>query len=161
MSGFTESILERKLSELNASAQSIQQLSLWLVHHRKHYQVIVRVWYATLFKIASANRKLAFLYLANDVVQNAKKKHPEYSKEFGGVMKKVMEHMALLDIDMKTVKSIGRLLAVWQERNIFESKVQVEMNRIWATKQIEVKSEEAAAATDSSTEPSPKKSKKG
>jgi hypothetical protein len=39
MSGFTEAALEKKLVELNASAQSIQQLSLWLIHHRKHYQV--------------------------------------------------------------------------------------------------------------------------
>ena len=39
MSGFSEPTLVKKLTELNSSAQSIQQLSLWLIHHRKHVQV--------------------------------------------------------------------------------------------------------------------------
>ncbi len=39
MSGFSESALDKKLSDLNSSAQSIQQLSLWVIHHRKHYKV--------------------------------------------------------------------------------------------------------------------------
>ena len=43
MSGYSEPALEKKLSDLNNSAQSIQQLSLWLIHHRKHYHSIVKV----------------------------------------------------------------------------------------------------------------------
>ena len=45
MSGFTEAALEKKLAELNNSQQSIQTLSLWLIHHRKHHAAIVRIWY--------------------------------------------------------------------------------------------------------------------
>lgn len=45
MSGFSEGSFEKKLSELNNSAQSIQQLSLWLIHHRKHYQVCANYMY--------------------------------------------------------------------------------------------------------------------
>ncbi len=50
MSGFTESGFERKLAELNSSQQSIQGLSAWLIHHRKHYQTIVKVWYKEFLK---------------------------------------------------------------------------------------------------------------
>jgi len=44
MSGFTSEALEKKLSDLNNSQQSIQTLSLWLIHHRKHNKVIVSTW---------------------------------------------------------------------------------------------------------------------
>jgi len=44
MASFSEAALIKKLAELNASQQSIQTLSLWLIHHRKHYQNIVKVW---------------------------------------------------------------------------------------------------------------------
>lgn len=44
MSAFSEAALEKKLSELSNSQQSVQTLSLWLIHHRKHSRVIVAVW---------------------------------------------------------------------------------------------------------------------
>lgn len=50
MSGFTEGALIKKLLDLNASQQSIQTLSLWLIHHRKHHHVIVKIWYKELLK---------------------------------------------------------------------------------------------------------------
>lgn len=50
MAGFTESALVKKLMELNPSQQSIQTLSLWLIHHRKHHATIVKVWFKELCK---------------------------------------------------------------------------------------------------------------
>lgn len=50
MAGFTESALIKKLVELNPSQQSIQTLSLWLIHHRKHHSTIVKVWFKELCK---------------------------------------------------------------------------------------------------------------
>lgn len=155
MSSFSEEALEKKLADLNNSQQSIQQLSLWLIHHRKHYHKIVSVWYKELHKTAS-NRKLTFLYLANDVVQNSRKKAPEFSKEFGHVMKKVLAHLSAMKFDEKTIKSIGRLINIWKERNIFDAKVQTELGLIW---------EKAGAPKELDKEPGtpplPKKPRKG
>lgn len=50
MSSFSESALEKKLSELSNSQQSVQTLSLWIIHHRKHSSLIVRVWHRELKK---------------------------------------------------------------------------------------------------------------
>lgn len=50
MSSFSESALEKKLSELSNSQQSVQTLSLWIIHHRKHSGTIVRVWHKELKK---------------------------------------------------------------------------------------------------------------
>ena len=147
MSGYSDNVLERKFADLTNSPQSIQQLSVWLIHHRKHYQSIVKCWFKELGKAKPNARKLTFLYLANDVSQNSKKKHPEYSKEFGTVMKPVLEHLAVIDLDDKIVKAIERLLKIWQDRNIFEPKIQSDLSRIWTAKILE------AAAADNDDEP--------
>ncbi len=127
-------------------------------------QSVVKVWFHSLGK-TSSHRKLTYLYLANDVVQNSKKKSPEIAREFGTVMKKVMEHLAVLALDERTVRSIDRLLSIWTERDIFEKALQGDLNRIWATKKLEL----AAAADDDEDKadkeaeqaPPPKKAKKG
>lgn len=50
MAGFTENALARKLQELNSSQQSIQTLSLWLIHHRKHHSAVVKTWFKEFMK---------------------------------------------------------------------------------------------------------------
>lgn len=120
MSGFTELALERKLSELNNSQQSIQTLSLWLIHHRKHHKTIVHVWLRELKK-AKPPRKLTFMYLANDVIQNSKKKGPEFTREFATVLAKAFAHISVRDTDQKTHAGLRRILSVWKERSVFDA----------------------------------------
>ena len=63
MSAFSEAALEKKLSELSNSQQSVQTLSLWLIHHRKHSQTIVTVWLNELKKgTVSASRCVGRLW---------------------------------------------------------------------------------------------------
>ena len=50
MSSFSDNNLAKKLNELNGTQQSIQTLSLWLIHHRKHAKTIVQVWLRELKK---------------------------------------------------------------------------------------------------------------
>lgn len=119
MASFSESALEQKLSELNNSQQSIQTLSLWVIHHRKHCKTIVSVWYKELLK-AKPSRKLTFMYLANDVIQNSKKKGPEYSKEFAIVLVKAFQYV-LKNADDKTEQGLTRLLNVWKERGVYNA----------------------------------------
>ncbi|KAA0192384.1 hypothetical protein HAZT_HAZT002412 [Hyalella azteca] len=75
-------------------------------------------------KVSDA-RKLVFMYLANDVIQNSKKKGPEYSKEFLKRLPKVFEHLGAIRLDGKSKQGVERLLAVWEERGVFnESAIQ-------------------------------------
>jgi len=158
MSSFSEEALEKKLSDLNNSQQSIQQLSLWLIHHRKHYAKIAHTWSREFYKIQNS-RKLTFLYLANDVVQNARKKAPEFAKEFGKVLKKVVEHLANLKLDDKTVKSISRLLQIWQERGIFDAKIQESLTKSWKHRKSGA-TKNPHPLEEPGTPPLPKKTKK-
>ena len=119
MSGYSESALLRKLAELKISAPSIQvgnqeakHISIALlpgggiVDHAPQEALqgncpyLVKYLDVPVFKIrfifryrhlvaAQSGHKLTLLYLANDVVQNCRKKQPEIEAEFGLVMKKV------------------------------------------------------------------------
>lgn len=64
------------------------------------------------------NRKLMFMYLANDVIQNSKKKGPEFGKEFETVLPKAFEHMK--GFDEKTKERLNRLLQIWEERGVYD-----------------------------------------
>ncbi|XP_056129740.1 regulation of nuclear pre-mRNA domain-containing protein 1B isoform X2 [Lampris incognitus] len=119
MSSFSESALEKKLSELSNSQQSVQTLSLWIIHHRKHSSLIVKVWHRELKK-AKSSRKLTFLYLANDVIQNSKKKGPEFTKDFESVLVDACSHVAS-DADESCKKHMERLLNIWKERSLYRS----------------------------------------
>ncbi|OCT76141.1 regulation of nuclear pre-mRNA domain-containing protein 1A [Xenopus laevis] len=121
MSAFSEAALEKKLSELSNSQQSVQTLSLWLIHHRKHSRVIVTVWDRELRK-AKPNRKLTFLYLANDVIQNSKRKGPEFTKDFAPVIADAFKHVAS-ETDESCKKHLGRVLSIWEERAVYENDV--------------------------------------
>jgi len=133
MSGYSESALLRKLAEVKISAPSIQGVALWIMHHKKHYRATVRTWYRHLVA-AQSGHKLTLLYLANDVVQNCRKKQPEIEAEFGLVMKKVFTHLAGETLDEKIVTRMTRLVNVWKERAIFDRKVQEEVAKVWASR---------------------------
>ncbi|KAK1173009.1 regulation of nuclear pre-mRNA domain-containing protein 1A isoform X1 [Acipenser oxyrinchus oxyrinchus] len=119
MSAFSEVALEKKLSELSNSQQSVQTLSLWLIHHRKHSKTIVTVWIQELKK-AKVSRKLTFLYLANDVIQNSKRKGPEFTKDFAPVIVDAFKHVASAS-DEGSKKHLERVFSIWQERAVYEN----------------------------------------
>ncbi|KAG8446121.1 hypothetical protein GDO86_013841 [Hymenochirus boettgeri] len=117
MASFTEPALEKKLSELSNSQQSVQTLSLWLIHHRKHAGSIVTVWQRELRR-AKSGRKLTFLYLANDVIQNSKRKGPEFTREFEKVLLDAFSHVSR-EAEEGCQKPLERLLHIWQERSVY------------------------------------------
>ena len=50
MTSFSTATLEKKLADLSNTQHSVQTLSLWLIHHRKHAKAIVQAWYKELTK---------------------------------------------------------------------------------------------------------------
>ncbi|XP_043942375.1 regulation of nuclear pre-mRNA domain-containing protein 1A [Protopterus annectens] len=127
MSAFSEAALEKKLSELSNSQQSVQTLSLWLIHHRKHSRTIVTVWDRELRR-AKPGRKLTFLYLANDVIQNSKRKGPEFTKDFEPVIVEAFRHVAS-ESEENCKKHLGRVLSIWEERAVYESNLLEQLNQ--------------------------------
>lgn len=44
--------------------------------------------------LAQVSRKLTFLYLANDVIQNSKRKGPEFTQDFAPVIVDAFKHVS-------------------------------------------------------------------
>lgn len=64
------------------------------------------------------------MYLANDVIQNSKKKGPEYGKEFGKTLRNAFTHIGeTCSNDEKTLGSLGRILKIWEERGVYDEKL--------------------------------------
>lgn len=64
------------------------------------------------------------MYLANDVIQNSKKKGPEYGKEFGKMLKNAFVHIGeTCSSDGKTLNNLGRILKIWEERGVYDEKL--------------------------------------
>ncbi|XP_055355800.1 regulation of nuclear pre-mRNA domain-containing protein 1B-like [Paramacrobiotus metropolitanus] len=123
MTAFTEGAFKSKLKDLNNTQQSIQTISLWAIHHRKHHAKMVNIWMDEVREAKEASRKLTLLYFANDVIQNMRKKGPEFHGEFRNALPEAVDSAvktAKGEGDEKVAKSLSRLVSVWRERAIFD-----------------------------------------
>eukprot|EP00884_Botryococcus_braunii_P003115 jgi/Botrbrau1/12804/Bobra.117_1s0020.1 len=118
MGTFSSQLLLEKLTKLNTSQQSIETVSQWCQFHRKEAKQIVTTWEAEFSKQGPMVRKLALLYVANDILQNSRKKGPEFVAPFYHPIIRAIKHM-LKHGDEKTKGSVLRLLNVMDERRVF------------------------------------------
>ncbi|MCL7046673.1 hypothetical protein MKW94_012356 [Papaver nudicaule] len=119
--GFSGQILTEKLSKLNNSQQSIESLSSWCIAHRKKAKQVVETW-DKLFK-SQKEKRVSFLYLANDILQNGKRKGSEYVNEFWRVLPAAVKEV-LENGDDGGKKAATRLVGIWEERKVFGSRGQ-------------------------------------
>ncbi|KAL1539904.1 regulation of nuclear pre-mRNA domain-containing protein 1B-like isoform X2 [Salvia divinorum] len=85
VSTFNPQILVDKLSKLNSSQQSIETLSHWCIFHMNKAKQVVETWDRQ-FHCVHREQRLAFLYLANDILQNSRRKGAEFVAEFWKVL---------------------------------------------------------------------------
>ncbi|CAM6073303.1 unnamed protein product [Sphagnum tenellum] len=118
---FAGSTLADKLHKLNASQQSIETLSHWCIFHRKKAKEIVETW-GQKFHEAPREQRVPFLYLANDILQNSRRKGLEFVNEFWTVLPALLQEV--VDIGDEGVRSAAfRLVDIWEERKVFGSNV--------------------------------------
>lgn len=112
-----ESNLVKKLTSVTNTQDSVQTLSLWIIHHRAHHRKIVDIWTKVLKKSKPVHR-LTMLYLANDVLQNGKRKGvQQFIESFSDVLP---EHTPLFR-DERITKQVDRVFTIWAERSVFSS----------------------------------------
>ncbi|KAI3358556.1 hypothetical protein L3Q82_014974 [Scortum barcoo] len=78
---------------------------------------------------AQVSRKLTFLYLANDVIQNSKKKGPEFTQDFAPVIVDAFKHV-YRDGEEGCKKQLGRVLSIWQERAVYENNLLDQLSQV-------------------------------
>lgn len=122
----SEENLEKKMLNVTNTQDSIQSLSLWLIHHKSHHKRVAEVWLKTVKK-APPKHKLVLFNLCNDVCQNGKrKKAGVYIESFKSVLAEALAHSR----DKSIQPNITRILKIWGERNIFPKAYLAEMNDI-------------------------------
>eukprot|EP01090_Pellita_catalonica_P011688 TRINITY_DN2361_c0_g1_i2.p1 TRINITY_DN2361_c0_g1~~TRINITY_DN2361_c0_g1_i2.p1 ORF type:complete len:422 (+),score=79.82 TRINITY_DN2361_c0_g1_i2:106-1371(+) len=96
-------------------------LSHWIMYHRKRHKQSVNVW-AEEFNKVTPKRKLIFLYLANDIVQNSRKKGIEFIHEFGKVLPQAITS-SYSEADERSRQKISRMMDIWVQRRVFDPKI--------------------------------------
>ncbi|VFQ81521.1 unnamed protein product [Cuscuta campestris] len=116
---FSEVILADKLSKLNNSQQCIETLSHWCIFHRSKAEQVAATWDKQ-FKSSEMVLKVPLLYLANDILQNSKRKGNEFVTEFWKFLPSAVKDLVENgDSSAKNVAS--RLVKIWEERKVFGS----------------------------------------
>ncbi|XP_049606913.1 regulation of nuclear pre-mRNA domain-containing protein 2a [Syngnathus scovelli] len=124
-----EAVLDTKLLNVTNTMDSIQGLSTWCIEYKKHHNMIVRQWIKCLKKSNTAH-KLNLFYLANDVLQNCKRKNAlVYRTSFADVLPEAFV-LIKQEGDAKVVKSVQRILTIWQERSVYTDAAIAELKGI-------------------------------
>ena len=128
--GFKEEDLSTKLADLSNTQQSIETLSAYIIHHRKHSKKIVKLWKKQVLRDTLKNR-LALIFLANDVIQNSRKKTTAFAEDFRDVLPGAF-HFTFVRCSDAEKKSLIRVLDIWRQRSVypgdFIDSVKIEMS---------------------------------
>lgn len=118
MSGFSEVAMRERLSKLRPQQDSINTLSMWLMHHHRHTDEIIQIWLKEVRKETNSSQIVNLLYVANDVIQNSRKKNPEMTAKFFSVLEPAFRHAAKIsgpELDKAMIKTLN----VWRDRQIY------------------------------------------
>ncbi|KAL5581415.1 hypothetical protein UlMin_013857 [Ulmus minor] len=122
-STFNPQILMEKLAKLNMTQASIETLSHWCIFHMNKARQVVETWDRQ-FHCAPRDQRLAFLYLANDILQNSRKKGAEFVGEFWKVLPDALRDV-IENGDEFGRNAAMRLISILEERKVFGSRGQI------------------------------------
>ncbi|GIX72534.1 regulation of nuclear pre-mRNA domain-containing protein 2 [Caerostris darwini] len=131
-SSLSDTALEKKFQGATNTQDSIQALSLWLLHHKTHHQKIVAAWMKVLQK-AKISHRLTLFHLANDVVQNSKRKG---FLSFVNSFAEVLKEATLLVRDEHIRSSILRVFDIWEQRSIYSPAFIADLRAILANSKV-------------------------
>ncbi|KAF5735844.1 ENTH/VHS family protein isoform 2 [Tripterygium wilfordii] len=100
-----------------------QALSHWCIFHMNKAKKVVETW-ARQFHCSPREQRLAFLYLANDILQNSRRKGIEFVGEFWRVLPDALRDVIDNGDDFGRNSAL-RLIGIWEERKVFGSRAQM------------------------------------
>jgi len=116
-----------KLEKLSDSQQSIQTVSHWVQHHKKSCKESAEVWARETLR-AQPDRRLLYIYLANDIMQNSRRKGPEFVREYGAQLVQVIPEAYAGSSEANRAKMV-RLLGIWEERQVLDPAAIVDLKQ--------------------------------
>lgn len=128
MSSFPVDLYVPKLRKLVPSQEAIETLSHWMIHYKRFIPQVVYYWNYEMQK-SHIFHQMTLLYLANDVIQNTRKKTGKFIAEFSNVLPERIEALYRKSTP-KLREKINRMIGIWQERNIFSPSLMGELLKI-------------------------------
>lgn len=115
-----------KLAAINETQESITSISQWLMFHKRYAAQSAETWSA-FTQQAPDNKKLALIYLANEVVQQCRaRRKDEFVEAFAKVIPSTLKR-AYSSVTPDIQNRMERVVKVWRDRSIFSPDVQAEM----------------------------------
>ncbi|XP_053958039.1 regulation of nuclear pre-mRNA domain-containing protein 2 [Anastrepha ludens] len=111
---FDEDFFETRLEALKDTQEGIQQMSAWCLQQRTHHKKIVTCW-LNVFKRVRVEHRLTLFYLANDVIQNSKRKRYEFVESWATALQRATTMVR----DEKVKGKILRIFSIWEQREIY------------------------------------------
>ncbi|KAI1730801.1 RNA polymerase II-binding domain-containing protein [Ditylenchus destructor] len=120
----TEESITKRLRGINTTQESIQNTSLWILHHKDAYIDKVAKCWMEVYKKGNDTLRTALVFVMNDAVQKAGKKDRNDSVKMA-FHPMVVNACAIASPAVK--KSIGRCVHVFEERRVFPAHIISEM----------------------------------
>lgn len=121
MASFPVDLYVSKLRKLVPSQEAIETLSHWMIHYKRFVKQVVYYWNYEMIH-SHIYHQISLLYLANDVIQNTRKKDCKFIAEFATVLPQRIDDLYGRGTG-KIREKITRMVGIWQERNLFSSVV--------------------------------------
>uniref|UniRef100_A0A914V0R0 CID domain-containing protein n=1 Tax=Plectus sambesii TaxID=2011161 RepID=A0A914V0R0_9BILA len=118
MTVLSEEAASRRLRAVDASQESIETTSLWIMHHKDSADTMLHSW-MNVFRIGTEKQRLALFYVANDVCQKTRKR-PGYDMLRSAFVPRLIGAMSLIRSDEAMKSKIIRVVDIWEQREVFE-----------------------------------------
>ncbi|CAI4226813.1 unnamed protein product [Auanema sp. JU1783] len=132
----SEAVLRRLQDVRNISQESIETISLWIMHYKDKSSInaIVNGWLTCFENASCEQQRVALFYIMNDVVQKAKSKHIDYLiPSFQPAVLAAVQ----IGRHSKTVKqTMDRCIGIFAERQVFAKESITAMKNILANAEV-------------------------
>ncbi|SCU87946.1 LADA_0E07206g1_1 [Lachancea dasiensis] len=121
---FSEEQFTSKLNALDETQESIVNASKWLLTQYKEVDQIAHCWKRFVIRPSiNTRRKFLAIYLANDVIQQAKHKRVgDFGTAFGKIMPEVLSEV-YPELNQEMRRKVKRVVDIWKQRQVFSEPV--------------------------------------
>lgn len=114
---FNEENFIKKLESVVPTQDCIQSIALWIIHHKNNHELITKLWLDKVKTTETPKQILTLFFLANDIIQNCKRKNAKIFQESFKIP--VLEGVKYAKDE--TIRfSIQRIFNVWLDRNVYD-----------------------------------------
>ena len=120
---FSDDSVRAKLSALSETQDSIVSVAQWIMFYRRHADRTAQLWFEKL-KDSNTSKKLNLIYLANEIMQQAKSRRKEdFLVAFMPIIAEATA-VSYKGATQEVQNKIRRVVEVWRQRQVLDKGIQ-------------------------------------